>query len=301
MLNIYKNKKSVFYVDSPFQLLQFYEYKTLFDVQNYHLIVRLNGSVENDRQLTELIKLFEIDSVSTFDMSNRFKVCVGLALLFFPFLNASHVFIGDANSIVFKAYRYVVPTAKVVLFDDGVATLFDEHENSIYTRFSLFSSKIKNGIKNDFISLREFLNVDAKKDVNIVVGGKLVEEGICSKEAYFGLLEKMLDNLRCSGGDEVVYIAHRGEASENLKEIGERFSITIKRLNYPIELVGAELDINPVTISTVVSTAVFSMSKIYEGTKVFLFRPDESDLMERKAVIVKLFEYFEDYAVGDII
>jgi hypothetical protein len=293
-------KKALFYIDSPFQLLQVNEYINKFKIKECKTIIRLNGLRENDKQLLNLVDVLEIENYQIIKMESIGSILLWTCYLIFPFCIAGSVCIGDANAMVFRIYKHIIPNKKLMLFDDGVATLVNEAENETFQRFTMFPEIVKCSVENDFSALKKMIVPERKKNVAVIIGGKLAEEGIISKEYYQSLLSKMVKLLE-KEQLEIVYVAHRGESQENLEKISKKWNMEVLRPNYPIELIALEFKVNPVFIVSVLSTALYSMNKIYDEANIYIYQPNYLELKDRKYKIIKLFEAFKEHRIGTII
>jgi len=276
----------IMFVESPFQLLQAVEYLHKKNIEDYSLFIRLNQVEENNRQLRAVLSWAAIQSDSIFKLEFSYHSLLCLTRLFVHVVTGHNIVFGDENSVVFRALSYFLKREKVTLLDDGVATLMSNRD-SIYLRFSIFFGKAD--IFNTFDYLRSQLIDENRREVNIIIGGKLVEEGICSKETYMHVLSRMVTDAK-ENGFPIVYIPHRGEHDANLEELKANFSIDIIRNTMPIEMIGLECGCTPVALFSVLSTALFSLSLIYKNTKLNLYPIPPDLLIKRKEYILRLFE-----------
>ncbi|MDK2776151.1 MAG: hypothetical protein KYX62_00605 [Pseudomonadota bacterium] len=282
------------YVESPFQLLQAVELTK--ESKNIRFLIRLNDQRQNNEQLKQLVSLFNLNKVHYLTMGA--KVMVGIA--FIPILICSYlaqvVYIGDENSIVFRLLKGLVPKGKIVLLDDGVATL-NSKLGARYKRFSIFNTV--NGSGNYLSESKKLVEaVNSPEPVNIIVGSKLVEEEICTKESYFSLLENML--LNSAADLRTLYVPHRGENESNLQDICSRFGVGIVSNRLPIELVGYEFSVRPVNICSVLSTALFSMSLIYDNANIRVCPLKSEDILSRNESIEKLYSLMKESSMFGI-
>jgi len=277
------------YVDSPFQLLQIYELSKLG--HNFSKIyVRINGKESNDNQLMNLINLLDIQNTKLITVVNLYQKLYYYGLFIIVSLFKDTVVIGDANSVLFKIVKRVFSKNKFILLDDGVATINNTSINDCFKRFTIFPEYVKEKISNDFkntkylVSEEEVLN---KK--HVIVGAKFVDEGICDRETYITALSVIIEHV---GAGEYVYIPHRGESTVELEAIKNALSVNVLKLSLPIELISLEAKIYPLSISHTLSTAVFSMNKIYNAP-IYTYRIPSSKLIQRKASIENLYNIID--------
>lgn len=279
----------VFYVESPFQLLQAAEFSGTGNHQVF--IIRMNGEARNDSQMKEMVELFEISNPVFLRISNRLAVFLHLFPLFLFFVLSKRIYFGDENSIFFRILgRFFRKRLK--LLDDGVATL-NSSLNNEYERLTIFSTV--HGQKNKLSKCRDIVvSANAQEQVDIIIGSKLVECGICSKDSYVSLLEEITWKNKFSDR-RIIYIPHRGEFEKNLDYIASRYGLDVVSTKLPVELVGYELKVCPVNVYSVISTALFSMSLVYEEAtmEVIPLRPDE--ILSRKENIENLYSVMSEY------
>ena len=279
----------IFYLESPFQLLQAAEFNRTDERQVF--IIRLNGEARNDGQIKEMVDLFEISNPIFFTISNRLDTFLHLFPLFIFFIISNRIYFGDENSIIFRIFGRFFQN-KLTLLDDGVATL-NSSLSKKYERFTIFSTVL--GHKNTLSKCRDLVrSAHALEQVDIIIGSKLVECGICSRDSYDRLLEKITLKSK-SSCRRIIYIPHRGESGNNLDYIANRYALDIVSTKLPVELVGYELKVCPVNVYSVMSTALFSMSLVYDEAimEVIPLSPDE--ILSRKENIGKLYSVMSEY------
>jgi|GEM_PF-2757678 len=300
--NVAHNYSScLFYIESPFQLMQAYELINASKICKYRLIVRrFNSTSNNDKQLKKTAKLLNIN-INTYFSCRIKPLCIVISLyLLIQQRSFDNIYIGDENSIVFKLIKNIINPKKIVLLDDGVSTLTAPLSNDIYRRFTMFESK-SNGLKlNDFTNIRErILAKNIRQKRHVVIGNNFVELGICSRKTYYKALKAMI--LSQPSNSKFVYISHRGEFEENLKDINKEFNFDLIRMSLPIELLQIELEIQPLTIHTILSTALFSMQLIYNNIECFSYKVHNSEIFARKRAVLELYKIIESERNSKII
>lgn len=271
-------------MESPFQLIQALEVASC--AEKYLLIIRLNDLERNNIQLKKMVSLFSLKNVIY--LNARYKS----ALLFYavPFLLMTMVakkcFVGDENSIIFRLLKRLILNKKVWLLDDGVATL-NSKEDSSYRRLTIFKT-----VEGDYNNLSECRDLIQSRplfrEANIIVGSKLVEEGICTKEVYYSILEAMAKDIGLQNS-EIIYVPHRGEAESNLVQIADKFNFELVRNSLPIELIAIEFDVHPVRVVSVLSTALYSMSLIYDNAEFRVYPLSYDSIDSRREGIESLY------------
>lgn len=285
------------YVDSPFQLLQCYELSKLG--YNFSKIyVRLNGKESNDNQLINLINLLDIKKTKIIKVVNLHQKLLHYSLFIFVSLFNGTAVVGDANSVLFKILKRVFNREKFILLDDGVATINNTSINECFKRFTIFPEYVKNKICNDFKNAKILVsNEKALSKKHVIVGAKFVDEGICDRETYITALRAIIKNINAN---EYVYIPHRGESEIELEAIKNALPVSILKLNLPIELISLEAKIYPLSISHTLSTAVFSMRKIYDAP-IYTYRVPNNKLIQRKEPIENLYNIIDSKHISQFI
>lgn len=282
---------TVVYVDSPFQLLQVLEFNKN-DWKIGKVFIRLNGKEENDKQLKNMEKILNIGSCRFITINNFYQKLCHYTSLIIVFMFNKNIIFGDANSFLFKLIHAFKSRQNILLLDDGVATINDKKFNNIYQRFTIFPQYVSNPIVNNFYEVQRLSNEGVTKKKHVIVGGKFVDEGICDEHTYNEVIKKITSNLNVIDA-ECIYIPHRGETDLHLARLKKNFTFEIIRLDYPIELLTLETGIYPLSISHVMSTAVFSMRKIYTDVDIYTSRIPASKILLRKESIGNIYKEIE--------
>lgn len=298
------NTKLMCYVESPFQLIQAYELSKI-SKNKMKIYVRTNGKKNNDEQLGRLILLFRLQNVELIKISLGTKGLLKHLRTVIMMFRFDIIVIGDPKSFLNKIvmlipYRFC--KSKLLYLDDGTSTLTDDNTNKRFLRFTIFSNVVGNYIHNNFFNLKEIIssNCDVKETKNIIIGSPLVDSGAISIEKYRMNIRSMLDQI--DNSYEVIYIAHRNESDEIIRNVLSGLEISSYRLMYPIELISYELKIVLTTLHSVISTAVFSMKIIYPSCKVFLYRDCDNKLkLKDRCVEDRIYSYFKSSSTGTLI
>jgi len=282
--------QSLFYIESPFQLMQAFELVDSFS--DYRVVIRLGPSEPNNSQLKNLVSLFKLHNVTYVYCVSQYQCSILVIKLIVSSLRCSNIFIGDENSRVFKIVRYFLARDKVILLDDGVATINSKPENKLYRRFTLFDSEQEDNMVNRFERIRSFIGRQQQtRSISVIVGGKLVEEGIVSRETYLKVIGKMVSNS--DNSLDLIYIPHRGEKSENLEILKRSFGVSIVRTRFPIELIEYELNSKLISIHSTFSTAIFSMGVIVKDVKILVYQIEEDKILSRGRAIKNQYSRIE--------
>lgn len=278
--------------ESPFQLLQGVELECINGRTIY--IVRTNSNKRNNSQMRELLRVFDISNVFFIGLGNKISLIIHIPFLFFLVLLSNRLYVGDENSILFRSLKRFMPKRKVVLLDDGVATLSLDASRD-YKRFTIFDAVPgeRNGLNKARLLVEQ---VQKTSSIDVIVGGKLVEENICSIATYEKILDQMLTDLQGSN-NRTIYIPHRGEDLGRLKEWSNKYDFEIYLNELPIELIGFELRADVVSVLSVMSTALFSMSLIYREARIKVYPLDPNSILNRVAPIENLYKIMRDQSL----
>ena len=270
-------------VESPFQLLQALE--ILNSNGKCIFLIRLNNIEKNNKQLKEIISKFKVPNVLYIHSHNKFNLIFYFVPLLLAMRLSQRIYIGDENSFIFRVIRRFLSFEKIYLLDDGVATLIASR-NYGYKRYTIFEN-VK-GIKNTLNYCQNILEKEEKeRRVNVIIGGKLVEEGICAQDCYHDILQEIIGDFDSS---PIIYIPHRGESVKNIVCLSQKFDFEILQNNLPAELIGLEFKIDPICVVSVLSTALYSMSLIYKNTDFKVYPLKNSDVLSRQDAIKNLYE-----------
>ena len=134
-------KHTLFYVESPFQLLQVYEALKVFNINKYKLIIRGNSNEINNNQILSTANELDLNVTRYIKVINKISLIKIFYFIFYNIFSSEKVFFGDENSIVSKLLVPFIGTNKIVFLDDGVASL---NSKSKYYKFSIFDDKFDN-------------------------------------------------------------------------------------------------------------------------------------------------------------
>ena len=127
----------------------------------------------------------------------------------------------------------------------------------------------------DLVSSFSFRKTGA--GLQVVIGQKLSENGICSQEAELHALRRMTSDVRTRGA-QAVYFAHRGDSSEKLRRIEEELGVTIYRPETPVEIEFITTDRPLASIAGFYSTALFSLRVLFPDVPVTAYRIAEHEI-----------------------
>ncbi len=283
---------NLIYIESPFHLLQAYEIICQKRNTSFKLLIRTCGNNVNNDQLYKLVHILDLDDLVTFVRDRRKLMIIFIAFrIVIGYFKSKYLYIGDERSRVFKIIRLLLKKNKVILLDDGSATL-NTRLSSVYKRFTIFSTKCftKN---NDFCNIKKLIsshNVTIEK--SIIIGQTIADThwSICSPAVYEEYLERLM--VKCN--NDAIYIPHRWECDKNIEIYREKFGFDVIRLSLPIELIQLELGIKPKRVYGCISTAFFSLDMIYHGISFECYRFKDHDLKKSASEINVFYKYLDN-------
>jgi hypothetical protein len=295
-------EKSLLFVESPLQLLNAYEAINKFNLINYKIVIRLSSEELNDKQMKNIVNYLKIDNISYILIKTKNRTIFDYAKLIFNriqylFTKVDKVFIGNYHSGFLNLIMKQFNKKKIILLDDGSKTIAiqnDFTENNFYNIFSMYDIKAilnQKIYKNEYSCITKICkNKETRNQDILFLGMKLSEYGIISEEYYMELITKISNYYN---DKNIIYIPHRGESQKKLSLIEEYKNISIKYLEYPVELYGLYEDTIPYKVASFYSTALLTMKNIYKmEAESFIFDYTES---EYQNAIDLVYEYNSKY------
>ncbi|MCQ9074152.1 hypothetical protein [Vibrio harveyi] len=264
--------KVVAIVESPLQLMSFFEYKFRNEKYEFKLVINKNTGVSsaNYNVIMSLLKLVDVDvdSILEVDISSNFfgmiKSPVQTYKILKFLLGSDLILIGEYRSDYYHCMSNLTFVKNIVYLDDGNAirriknTIERSHQSfrKIFplTRpkeYRFFTSFIGlpdliNGKKihyefNDYSFTQSYLmNNDKVKEIRddsyiYIIGSPLSEAGVCSYESEIKLIDILIDYIyKNFKGKKIKYIPHRRESKIKLDYVTMN-DILIDELYLPIE------------------------------------------------------------------
>ncbi len=280
-------------VESPLQLLCLQEAVRFFGIADWAVFIRYSDM--NRVQIQKVLDIFPdlkphvLCSVYIGGAKKAlFDYLKILGVYSFFFLMArrfSHILIGDYFSPFFKPIYRLFDKKKQCLIDDGTSSIVIQHFFSdltavdFFTFFEFAPFKHQTLYPNRFSYLKQRFSHITYTDESILYLG--AEPGLKNPDDYFNLFQHIVDQY---SDKSVVYIPHRQESPEKLALIVEKFpKVRVQKLDYPVELFGLFNDSIPTQIVSFMSTALLTLSVIYDKVSVQAYKfPGE--LLKEEAV-----------------
>lgn len=312
-------KKNLFVIGSPLQLLNTLEAVEFFKLKNVVLVVIYNKMLNNINQINaelEKINCDEIIKIDTTSKEGKFFKYVK-AIKYLKKYDYDKLFVGDFGSI-YRIFIANLKKDKVFLLDDGTLTI-EVYERDIkpnnlnkYSfkelRFLFFGFKIK--IK-DKINLFTYFDFEPLEGMEVVrnrlkyMRKDFVQNNIDYSDTVFFLGQPTsmflykdeyittLENISNKYKDKkILYIPHRAERIE-LKDIikSKIKNIEILEINQPVEKYFLSNGIYPKHVIAYVSTALTTTKILFEDCLVEYNRV--KDLVLRYSQTEILYKYFD--------
>ncbi|WMN61179.1 hypothetical protein NI389_07280 [Pseudoalteromonas xiamenensis] len=157
--------------------------------------------------------------------------------------------------------------------------------HDLFTYFDVDNLNSQEIQTHSFEHLRALYQLNGPTGETIFVGQILVEMDFLSLGNYKKLVAKVAKQC-----DTLVYIPHRSEKQTTVDEIATIENVTILRSDCSIEVYLLEKRIYPTYIYSCISSALFTLSKIFLESKITSILP--SDLAEEKV------EHFNEIVVA---
>ncbi len=297
-------KKNILFVESPLQLINAYEAVSFFGLNNFYYVIRLSGNVNNDKQLKEIVNRLELVDFVFLNLNaqnKKFEDYLVLLLYRFKYVFSSKdiekIYIGNYDSKFLSLIMKQFSNDKIVLLDDGSKTFeiqrtFEPSQHlNLFTMYDILPVGKQIVYKNSYNRILALLrdeNVVFDNSSVLFIGSKLSEDGAISEKYYITLLNEISEFY---DGKTIIYVPHRDEDKNKLKEIGTINNVEVKTIGYPIEFFGLYESAIPATISSFFSTALMTMKAFYAvEIESFSFDFSNSDC---KVEIANLYEYYK--------
>jgi hypothetical protein len=131
-----------------------------------------------------------------------------------------------------------------------------------------------------------------------ILGQNLSEIGFMTKEIYLNYLHKIIDKFK----GNIIYKPHRSEEISDAYNylISENFTIEKDIFQGPIETSLINHHIYPTVIISFVSSALFSLDKIFDEATIYAVKIKENDLIKKEKnieIIKSCYNFFENTGV----
>jgi len=238
-----------------------------------------------------------------------------------------YLFCGDFGTIQ-QALMANLNVKNIYLLDDGTATIVTYNrlkEKNFFQRFS-FSQKMKlfryilanlnykfkqnvnfftifnlkslphmKVIQHNFSHLKSSIIKECKKSSNIyILGQNYVAVGRMTEEKYIEYLQKIIQRISKKYHGKIIYKPHRSEIVSNAYKslVNENFFIDGDISQGPIETSLIHNHIYPSVIVSFISSALFTLEKIFPDSKIYSIRIKQKDLLVDKATLKEIDDFY---------
>mgnify|MGYP003424579913 CR=1 FL=1 len=290
-----ENKKNLFVINSPLQLLNSIEAIYKFELKNIIIVAIYNRSIKNIEQIEAQLGKINCDEIVRFNPLKEGKLKGYVKLIrYLKKYSYEYIFLGELEDFRFRAIVANLNKTNLFLVDEGSATVA-LYESTIkkdrINRFKFKSLKfIFNGLK---INIKDNINFFTYYDFNPLKKGLVIKNNLeylkkdfiknelDYEDTLFFLgqpLHIFSDNkefknslkrvIKKNKNKNIVSIPHREdkETIEIIKDIDNR--INILELNQPIEKYFLQLGIYPKYLILYSSTALTTLKILFPNCLV---------------------------------
>jgi len=299
--------ENLFIVKSPLQIINAIEAIEYFKLENNILLILHDDNKKNSLSMSNIAQMREWDIILH---KKKVKKVKFLRDIFFikKITRKKYHYVFTSHITTFhRLLLSNVSANRIIYLDDGIETIV-RYKDSIlknnlnkfnvkylkylffglkfnicypihfFTYFDLQDFRNSKIIRNDLKHFQKkyFQNMQ-EDEVTYILGQPLVKVGFLTQDDYF----LAIDRIREKKGGKIVYIPHRNEIiSERLKSYeGENFEL--RDINMPVELYFLEQKIYPKEIVSFITTAFFTLHKLYSKTHMcYVYIPKEKILRD---------------------
>ena len=311
---------NLFIVRSPLQLINSLEAIEHFKLTQNILVLIYNNTTNTNTQMDNLISLYSWKRViKVNEKQKRSKYFEYMRFvkelkkesynyLFFSNLGSIHklllanikrkrtIYLDDGvetitrYNTIFKPQKLNKFKLRQIRFLFGGLKIKIDEKIDLFTYFDLEPLKESKIIKNTLSNFQKKYLKESQKDENIYfIGQPLVKTNLLLEDDYFSYLEHILALYP----QKIIYIPHRTEiVSERLKSyISEKFEI--RDINMPVELYFLQNGIYPNHIISFMTTAFFTLQKLYSKTALSYIYIPSHKILERQKDVAGAYEFIE--------
>lgn len=302
-----KDIQTIISVSSPFQVMCAMEAVSYYSINTFRFIVSSKRDLRG-KQTCEILSFFKIESYEWIDETQTGKIKTFIVVFFKMLLKRlwekdsnTQIIIGDVLNTWQRLYalKYANPHSKTMIVDDGNNTMaylsgkFDFHPSlkarifaktidvlgktdlhnlffTIYSDIALCQYKCE---RNTFEMLKNYNGEKLMSDDVYVIGTNTAvycrRLGI-SLEEFSGYMDKLFDMIRQEYPmSHLFFVPHGRDNTDIPRKICKKHNVDYKRPDTIIELMLLLGSNYPKTIYGFSSTALFTLSILFEKTKAF--------------------------------
>jgi hypothetical protein len=318
---------NLFIVRSPLQLINSLEAIEYFQLTQNILVLIYNNTTNTNTQMDNLISLYKWKTIiKVNEKQKRSKYLEYIKFVKFLKQESYHYLFFSNLGSIHKLILANIKRKRTIYLDDGVETItryntifkpqklnqfklrqirfllaglkikIDE-KIDLFTYFDLKPLKNSQIIKNTLSNFQKKYLKESQKDENIYfIGQPLVKTNLLKEDDYFYYLEHILSIY----SQKIIYIPHRTEIiSKRLHSyISEKFEI--RDINMPIELYFLQNAIYPNHIISFMTTAFFTLQKLYINTTLSYIYIPTNKILERQQDVAGAYKFINNLNIHKI-
>jgi len=314
--------RSLFFINSPFQLLCAVEAVLAFNCKNNVLVIFNKGKGKTKEQIYFLLKSYGsfFEEIIFIDrelgtIGGWFDGLEEINKLIEKYPEVAKIFIGDYRSGLVRHFANSVKTEEVIVLDDGFSTInllpkiktnslhsyrdyikyllskgtYRFNSDSKVSFFSIFEDYLDS--KNIYVNNFNNLISDEKwteSDSVYWLGSAIVEDEIVERSYYIEEIRQCLGKVKTER--EIIYFPHRREEEQKLKVLKDKFGFRCKYSELPIELYVVQSKVKPNAIISFYSTALYSLNRILDSSNIYYIPIDEDKILKQQSEIKKIYQ-----------
>ncbi len=316
-----QEKKNLFIVNSPLQLLNAIEAVYKFNLKNLLLVAIYNRSENNKNQMENKIKEFSFDEVVRFTPKKGSKYIGYIRLINqLKEYQYDNVFTGELEDPSFRVLVANIKKEKLFLLDEGTSTIVDYETKIKKNKFNKLEYKLIRYLFAGFnLKLKDTINFFTYYDFEPLDGGDVIRNRLeymrkdfkqnsvdysdtlfflgkplfifSDKNEFDIVLQNVLQKYKSK---KIVYFPHKDESDtiKNIKKICK--DIEFLEINQPIEEYFLKNGIYPKHIISCSSTALITTKILFDECSVEYIKiknPNTNlDYMKNSDIIYNYFE-----------
>ena len=314
------DRKNLFIVRSPLQIINALEAIEYFNLEKNVLVIIYNNTDNTNTQMDNLIALYKWQEVIYVnEKKKRSKYLEYIAFVYkLKKQSYNYLFFSNLGSI-HKLLLANLQREHTYYIDDGVETLtryknvfvpnklnefklrqlrfifaglkiFIKDDINFFTYFDLQDFRNSKIIRNDLKHFKQkYLGDMQKDDVTYILGQPLVKVGLLKERDYFAYLDMIVKNTT----KKVVYIPHRNENISQKLQSYQSEMFEIRDINMPIELYFLEYKMYPKHIVSFMTTAFFTLQKLYSQIEFSYVYIPSKKILQRQNDVKIAYEFIE--------
>lgn len=318
---------NLFIIRSPLQLINSIEAIDYFNLQNNILVVIYNNTTNTNTQMDKLIKFHKWKEIIIVNQNiKKSKYFEYIAFinqlkqkeynyLIFSNLGSIHklilanikrqitYFVDDGVETINRYKDVFLPnklnkfSLRQIRFLFAGLKIYIQDNINFFTYFDLKEFRNSKVIKNDLKNFQKsYLNISEVDNNIYFLGQPLVSTNLLSKKDYFIYMDLIINKFN----KNIIYIPHRAEIiSDKLKAYtSDKFEI--RDINMPVELYFLENKIYPKHIVSFMTTAFFTLEKLYNKTILsYIYIPTDK-ILERNGDVENSYKFIEKLGINKI-